>query len=279
MRGRMFSLSRVLGASTVLAGLLLGLASVPASAAPAGSPTTADEAQRARVTGAAVEIVGLRTDTQRVYANPDGTKRAVFSVPADASAGDAGALSLPWGGTPNWTSITTQFPDTSYWMDSVARVGYLSDLGSSGVWRSLFQFNTSALAGKVIENAAFRITLAHSWSCQATPVVLWQTSEIDPETTWGNYAGPWFRQLGGVSASANSSCGQAPRQVVFNTIGVRNVIQDGALASSPTATFGLRAASETDVTQWKRFTANTARLEVVYSEPLPPETGSPSIGR
>ncbi|WP_326559025.1 DNRLRE domain-containing protein [Micromonospora sp. NBC_01796] len=265
MRGRKFSLSRMLGTSTVLAGLLLGLVAAPASAGSAASPAGADEAARARATGASVEIVGWRTATQRVYANPDGTRRAVFSLPT----GDAAALSQNWLGSASWTSVSSQYPNQPYWLDSVARVGYLSDAGSTGVWRSLFQFDTAALQGKVIENATFQILLNHSWSCQPTPVQFWQTAPISPSTTWSTQ-GPWLAQLGQVSASAYSGCGQSPRTVAFGGAALRNLIQEGASASSTTATVGLRAASETNQTQWKRFTPANTSLTVVYSDPLPP---------
>ncbi|WP_329109661.1 hypothetical protein OG792_12795 [Micromonospora sp. NBC_01699] len=270
MRGRKFNLVRMLGTSTVLTGLLLGLMAAPASAGRAGSPSAADEAQRARATGAAVEIAGLRTDTQRVYANPDGTRRAVFSVPAEQAA----AIDGIWSGTASWTSISSQYPNQSYWMDSVARVGYLSDIGSTGVWRSIFQFDTSAVQGKIIDSAAFRVTLAHSWSCQSTPVQLWQTAAIDASTTWTSHAGSWPALLAQANGAANSTCGQPQQNMSFSGTALRDLVQQGASTANPTATVGLRAASETAQAQWKRFTPSTARLEVVYSEPLPLASGT-----
>jgi hypothetical protein len=79
--------------------------------------------------------------------------------------------------------------------------------------------------------------------------------------TWSNLG--WLGGLDTQSAAANSNCGQSPAWMVFSG-GLAAQVQNGANAGWPAITVGLKAPSEGDVNQWKRFDAN-AVLSVTYN--------------
>ncbi|GAB3830448.1 hypothetical protein GCM10028799_57700 [Kribbella italica] len=172
-----------------------------------------------------------------------------------------------------WTHVNQMAPNQSYWnydRAEGAKVGLSWDLAVR--YRSLFQFDTSALAGSKVVSAAFDIVLDHSPSGSPTPAALWRTAAIDAgqPLTWNNSGGHWLEEL--AQASGNAWTGHQPDMGMrFTSDKVRTMIQGIATARTTKATFGLRAPNEGNKYQWKKFFPNTAALVVRYNNaPRPP---------
>lgn len=169
----------------------------------------------------------------------------------------------------NWTSVWKKFPDQTYWNattiadgdpSGVVRSGYEAEEGNTV--RSLFQMNTAAYNDKHILSAEFSITNTHTWSCTATPIELWLVGGISIATTWNNQ--PSWVELNDTKTESWGRTGcSADRAIEFNAT---NAVQDAAANNWPSLTLGLRAQSETDTNQWKRF-KNDAALTITYNTP------------
>ncbi|WP_407705884.1 LamG domain-containing protein [Streptomyces yaizuensis] len=132
--------------------------------------------------------------------------------------------------------------------------------------RLFYQIDTSGLAGKRIEKAEFIVRNTWSASCSARGVELWQTKAINDRTTWNTQLTPgfWIKELASRSF-AHGFEGCVAKDAEFD---IRAEAQAAANDRTPTMTFGLRAASETDAYAWKRF-SDRAHLRVLYNRPPP----------
>ncbi|WP_255632731.1 LamG-like jellyroll fold domain-containing protein [Amycolatopsis sp. TNS106] len=142
--------------------------------------------------------------------------------------------------------------------------GALGDLKagyqSGYVSRSYFNFNVSALRGKVIHRAKVRPRVIHSWSCNGGATELRLASGLDWGTTWANQ--PSFGgSLGGITTSNNAK--------YCPTAGAAEVVIDGAMRDAANGgwtnmVFLLKAANEGAENDWRRFALDPV-LEVVYN--------------
>ncbi|MEU4765857.1 RICIN domain-containing protein [Actinosynnema sp. NPDC023794] len=175
-------------------------------------------------------------------------------------------------GQNRWSYVNRDSPGTSYWSTketNKAKVG--KTWGTAGLYRSLFQMNSGAIAGSKITRAWFSITMDHSAACAATSVDLWSTKAIAPEVplTWNNSGSHWLTYLASAKGTANEStaCPKPDFPMEFSSAALTKVVQDAATANKDTVAFGLRidADVETSQDQWKYFYANTARINVEYN--------------
>ncbi|MBM2620356.1 LamG domain-containing protein [Actinoplanes sp. LDG1-06] len=139
------------------------------------------------------------------------------------------------------------------------------------VKRLFFAIPTSAYAKKDILEADFRITLNHTADdSKAREVQLWTTKPITTATTWSNQPDWLAKQASASPTKTTHTCSGVTPNVEFN---VFDAVKASADVSRGTTTFGLRAASETDDSYWKRFCSN-ASLQVRYNtKPSRPADG------
>lgn len=181
----------------------------------------------------------------------------------------------PWfaAGTWAWTYVNRKFPDQSYWSygrDVGSNAGYESTDGTTQ--RSYFRMGTSAVNGKDIISATFRVNLWGGWSCSAREVQLWAGGDIGTGTTWNNQ--PWRRYITSVTAAKRSGgTGEcAPGTIEFNA---HSAVAEAAGNNYGQTVLSLQApqAAEDakDVYFWKKFSADP-QLVIEYN--TPPNTPS-----
>ncbi|NMO50682.1 LamG domain-containing protein [Actinoplanes sp. TBRC 11911] len=171
-----------------------------------------------------------------------------------------------------WAMINKGVPAQEYWDFDRADHAKVGNAGTGvDMYRSLFQFSTSAWKGKHVTSATFSDDLVHSWSCSNTQTELHHvTQALGKNTTWNLNAPAW-----GGSSLVNVS-----NQNCHDAAGVHSEWSSTALASevnsatgNATITFGLRAASEAvsfdGSNGWKKFDetggAGGAKLSVTYN--------------
>jgi hypothetical protein len=147
-------------------------------------------------------------------------------------------------------------------------------LSEQYVIRSLFRMDTSAVLGKQLFHATFRVQQRWSWTCNPkTDAKLWLTTGISPSTTWNNQ--PYWNPDLVAQSLADHRVGHA---VSCNDVGdvefdATAMVQNAIWSNSATMTVGLRAVDEGTVAQWKRFNAGTPVLAIDYdSAPNAPDT-------
>ncbi|BCB83924.1 LamG domain-containing protein [Phytohabitans suffuscus] len=166
---------------------------------------------------------------------------------------------------------------------SAARVG--KDPNSSNVYRSFFQFSTTAGNGvslkyKHIESARVEMNLDHSASCGPTVASMYRTPSINSvmQASWS--AMQLTTLLATASGNANEAggCGSIQGDMIMNFQGatVTNQMQTAANGAWGSIAFGFTArdgggAGESTEDRWKKFHPNDAKLFVDYdSKPGPP---------
>jgi hypothetical protein len=184
----------------------------------------------------------------------------------------------------HWTMMDAAHPNQSYWagtssladsdrQDCPAGWGghYCPKVGQAygsdpDTYRSLFDFDTSALGHKDIIGAQFGINLAWSPDNTDRPVELWSTGPIGPGTTWNNTS---FFLWQDTRSSHGWQIAPPGRLMEFNALAA---MRDVSGRAGPTLTLGLKAANEGDELQWKKFDAASAHLSVNYnSYPATPD--------
>lgn len=146
--------------------------------------------------------------------------------------------------------------------------------GGSTKARSLMRFNSQQyLWGKHVQSASLKLWNFHSWSCTSKDWQVWSVGYFYTAARWTNQpAWNTLRLTTNETHGYNSSCPDA-----WSTVDVRTDFQ--AIADSNgslnTVYLGLRAVSETDNTQWKKFDssegAHSPAVTLVY-------TSYPTVG-
>lgn len=175
--------------------------------------------------------------------------------------------SVAWGERQNWAWAYRSWPNNSYWNTKQdVRVGHESD--TNGLSRSFFQLDTSNIKGALVSKSTFRVKETWAWSCTATPVELWSTGPISPQTTWNNQPGKVHRLATVTAAKGYEGC--APGNLEFDAT---EAAKESASKGWSSVTLGLYASNESDVYQWKRFDPKTITLETEYNNPPGKPTG------
>ncbi|MFS0692853.1 FG-GAP repeat domain-containing protein [Streptomyces nitrosporeus] len=229
---------------------------------PTGPPPPADEFEPGY--GAQQAPMGLTVADGKLSLTPDqelltgdGTRYPVLLDPAVS------------GSRYSWTIAYKKHPTSSFFnganwdgkSTTTARVGYENE--TNGLARSFFRMNSSNLwsTQKVVISSTFRIKNTWSWSCDDRAVELWATSAISSATTWSKQP-DWRKQLDSVNDSLGWGTGCPAGNLAFD---VTTAAKDGITNKWNTLTFGLQAASETDVYGWKKFDAKSAALSTTYN--------------
>ncbi|WP_328946913.1 LamG domain-containing protein [Streptomyces sp. NBC_00250] len=150
--------------------------------------------------------------------------------------------------------------------------------GSGYVNRMYFEFSPSALRGKHVLDATFRVTETWSFSCDSRWVDLKRTDWISSASKW---PGPTPRDHMGdrdVSAGRGDLCSPAqprkpiefhdnPEETDENLAPTVRALADGTYNS---LTLMLRAKDETDTISWKRFNNDGTLVATYMSKPAVP---------
>ncbi|MEU8088014.1 LamG-like jellyroll fold domain-containing protein [Micromonospora sp. NPDC049101] len=190
----------------------------------------------------------------------------------------------PAFGKSAWTMINSTYPTQPYWSYDkqdcpdpygsiqCAKVGY-TNTPKSMIYRSLFAFGIGSLLHKHVQDAKLSMDTVYSWTNTDYGTQVRVTGGINSGTTWSNNAASW----GAVVATANSHAHDRVRR--RTEWGVTSALQAASGGTSSTLTLGLRAVSESDVNNWKKFDAGTALLTVIYnSYPNAPDSLSVAGG-
>jgi hypothetical protein len=175
----------------------------------------------------------------------------------------------------NWAPVYKSKPNNKYssgtsWPrdNDLMRVGLNTWAGCGsgcGVWRSHVRFTISNISGenyRLVNNPTFGVFLVHSGDCAATPVELWRTSSIGSGASWNDMKSKWLTNFGTKSGKANKvTCGQDPVEMTWSTSTMKSKLQSAMNSGNATFTFGLKAKNEGDRGQWKKFYAESAKLE------------------
>jgi RHS repeat-associated protein len=170
-----------------------------------------------------------------------------------------------------WTEFNKNTPTTSYWnATGDAEVGTWD--GGTDVWRSMFNLNVKSAPfdGKNIVSAKLNLHEVWAYSCTAAEVDLYSNSPMatssmtwSSQPTWGTLQSKATVAYNWSSAGegGSSTCGGGNFSMDATPI-----TQLAANGSWGNITLGLRAASETSNTGWKRFDHNPT-LTVTYNSP------------
>ncbi|QFQ99370.1 LamG domain-containing protein [Streptomyces phaeolivaceus] len=143
------------------------------------------------------------------------------------------------------------------------------------VRRLMYTMPTSFYKGKDILEATFAVRVAHIYNAtpEDEPVRLYRVGGknfgISSSTDWGNTDTLWDSHIMTVDKAVSPvSCSSAPnlRFESGKSGALTQELQAAATGSWTQMTFGLRAAGEGDLHEWKRMCGN-AVLEVTYNRP------------
>ncbi|MGW1213624.1 LamG domain-containing protein [Streptomyces sp. NPDC002499] len=157
--------------------------------------------------------------------------------------------------------------------------GYAYVCGSGYKQRMYFEFAPTALRGKRVLDATFRVTERWSMSCTHTTVQLVRTPNISSATRWPGPTSNWD-VMGDrtVSAGRGTACdpSQPDAPIEFNDDpaqsyeNLTNTVKSFAAGDFSRLTLMLKAYNESDPNGWKRFD-DDAVLDVDYvGVPAPP---------
>jgi Concanavalin A-like lectin/glucanases superfamily len=176
-----------------------------------------------------------------------------------------------------WTEVDSAWPTQSYWDESDnLQVGLCDFPGCNATFkaRSFIRMAMPSLPTNAQVNAAYLYMTDH-WAPSCTPAAaqLWTTGGISSSTTWNNQPS-WQSEVQQkyFAYGYSSSC---PWQAEDVTWDVGSVMQKDVANGASSQTFGVRAASESDDSQWKQFrhgTGNTT-LTIKYNDPPGKPTG------
>ncbi|MET8151339.1 LamG domain-containing protein [Actinoplanes sp. NPDC049668] len=152
---------------------------------------------------------------------------------------------------------------------SRARVG--ADPDSSKIYRSFFEFPTTAIKGKHVESAYVKMNLDHSYSCTKTPTYMYQGGSIaTPRTSWSTSLGQYLTSTSS-NANEGSGCSDSPQPnmlVNFTGSAVTSLVHGIARKGGASVTFAFAGrasdgSGESGDSRWKKFFPADARLITV----------------
>ncbi|MEU4565005.1 LamG domain-containing protein [Actinoplanes sp. NPDC023936] len=150
---------------------------------------------------------------------------------------------------------------------SVARVG--ADPESGKIYRSFFEFPTTAIAGKYVRSAYVQMKLDHSYSCDPSWTHLYHSGVLTtPRTSWSTRL---ITHLASAESNANEGAGCSdspqPDQTInfINDNTISPLVRNAAAKKYSTITFGFSAGNasgeyESSVSRWKKWFPEKARL-------------------
>ena len=166
--------------------------------------------------------------------------------------------------------VDKSWPTTSYynWTDADQGVGY-QDFSGVSTKRLLFKFSLTKIAGAKVKAATFSDVETYASTCTAEPLELWQISSFGTAPTW-NAQPAWSSRQDTRSYSygrtgCTTSSNQSPNDTAAEFTAT-SAIASLASAKAGVGYLGLKAPSETNDLEWKRF-KSAAQLSIDYDFP------------
>lgn len=167
-----------------------------------------------------------------------------------------------WSGYLQYDWYTDRaYPNQAYLNPPENSVGYGIQSGVGYLSRAFYRFDTSFLAGKLIQNARFNVVQTWANSCASTQTQLWQYGQSGVGFTWNSDPAQWNRAIDSQAYNTGGPCSTAPGWVGF---AATPAIQDAANAGAGYQTLALRAADESNSLTRKHFRWD-AQLIVTYN--------------
>jgi hypothetical protein len=160
------------------------------------------------------------------------------------------------------------FPNQSYFDPPENSVGYGIQNGVGYLSRAFYQFNTSNLAGKVINSSSLGVTQTYANSCDTTLVQAWRYDSTATGFTWNSEPSAWAQLLDQQGDANGGPCAPNPATVGWD---VTQGTAYAAAHSQGSLTLGLRVANESNSLTRKHYNWQ-ATLRTLYNTP----PGAPS---
>jgi hypothetical protein len=182
-----------------------------------------------------------------------GAQRLSISLPAALLSDPSTVFPVTIDPSTSWsktahTYVDSGFATTSYYNANVL-LGVGTYNGGSNKNRTLFAFNTANILGKHVISATLNLNEAGSWSCTAQPFDVWSVGAFGSSTTWNSQPAVNTKYATITAAKGYSSACPAGN-VTGDVTGWAAAVAAG---SNATSYLELRAQSETDNNQWKKF--------------------------
>ncbi len=166
----------------------------------------------------------------------------------------------------SWAMVNKSFSTQEYynWSDASEGVGYVTGASYGTHTKRLFwDFDTSPFRGKNILGATFSAKQTHAYDCTANAVQLWRTGTATAATNWSNPPTWIDLQSTHTVKLGRTGCSPAGGQLDFPAT---SAMQWAASNNQNHLSLGLRAASETSSSSWRRF-ESTVTLAVDFNTP------------
>ncbi|MFF4599838.1 LamG-like jellyroll fold domain-containing protein [Amycolatopsis sp. NPDC001319] len=168
------------------------------------------------------------------------------------------------GGKRNHVVVQAPWPDDHNFNRTDGDLGDLKAGYQGGyISRSYFDFDVSAMRGKIVNRADMRMRVVNSYSCSGGPTELWRTGPIDWGTTWNHQPG-WQANLGSFTKSNNVKYCPTDGAAGVATNAINDTVRGAAATGGTSLTFMVKAAAENDQDDWRRLALDPV-LEVNYN--------------
>lgn len=205
---------------------------------------------------------------------PQTVGKSAMTIDAQAVATSRGVVypvfvDPPWtGGLQAYTYVDAAYSTTSYWNGANAtgqqRTGFVNAANSpdsrNHTARSLWQVDTSGVAGRHILAAQFSVTEDWSFNCTPSEVDLYWSGGISSGTTWNNQPGQ-IQLLSSATVAYGYSSACPTSAVGFTAV---PAVQAAANINATGLVLELIAANESSNAGWKRFN-QSATIMITYN--------------
>lgn len=182
-----------------------------------------------------------------------------------------------------WAFVDSEWPTTSFWKPAAStpgplHVGYTDWTSDVSTNRALYQTSIHSSIWGAQDVIDSKISFYENWSasCTKEEVDLWHTGAISSSTTWNSTHSSdstdksfWLSKLDTqtVAHGWSTSCG--PEDVTFTITPLMKLAAKGKWSQ---ATFGLRAADESNDLAWKQFSKQATITTTYDHTPNTPTT-------
>lgn len=208
--------------------------------------------------GSAVDLVV--TPDAKFLADPD-TAYPVTVDPSTSSLSNVFDTYVQQGETVDWSTDTEL---------DLGNPGTTNSDGTPRTARSFISWNTTPIQGALILDAKLSLWNFHSANtdCAAYPWEVWSTGAASTSSRWTSQPTWTAKKATSTETSGNSGCSTQPDGWI--NADVSTLVQEWASAEATRGHMGLRASSETVVSQWKRINSanaasNPPKLVVNYN--------------
>jgi hypothetical protein len=170
---------------------------------------------------------------------------------------------VDWSGTATSTTVVKGYPTD--WPDADSL--FVGTYDSTWSARSFVTWWANRIQGMAVTSATAHFVNPFSASCAPTPWEIWATGPITDDTSWDNQPAWLSKEDTSTSTTCNNNWVTADATEFFWRAVEEN---------NTTPTMGLRAADETDYSQYKQFWSHNYTdpskvpyVEVTYSGPKP----------